>query len=552
MHVYSHQEHGKESNLFQDDWKKDQVKIPLKVLRLRAAALEMPGHRRSRNQQHQRRIGSKALAEDLEADLFQEIAEVQERTFLEMGNTEFLQENTELRGPQERALLENTNPEFLFQDNTEVRVKTLLEKDNPEFLFQDNTEVRVKTLVEKDNPEFLFQDNTEVRVKTLLEKDNPEFLFQENTEVRVKTLLEKGNPQLLFQENTGLQERTLLENANPEFLQEITVVKGLQERTLLEKNDPEFEPVTPMCSLNPPTVSEGGIEVPPFPIGFSPLSESAVKGVEKFVYFIGYGRSGHSTIASMLDAHPNIIIAHEYSIFENLRTTGATNREFLFNELYWNSYENAVCRGGWRNAGMDAKEDMPGLWQGRFQQLQVVGDEAAGYAAMEYRDSPAKFSELHSRFLQTIGVPVHVIHVIRNPYDIIADEVLHMEPGLGKRNAISSNSKFFDLTALRLAVDRVLAMAEAIVSMTRTLKLTVLDFHIEDLIQHPKDSMQRLCDFLAVECSQDYVRKCYSKAINSVSKTRDAVWWPRDLRRFIETRSKTFSFFRRYSFRKDI
>ena len=510
--ICSHQEH---SNLFQDDGKKDQAKTPVKVLRLRAAALETLGHHRSQN--HQRRIEPKNLVEDLEVDLFQEMAEVQERA---QDSPEFLQEITEERAVQERTLLEKENPKYLFQEIAGVNAP------------------HEKTLLEKEHPKYLFQGIADINAP------------------QERALLEKGNPKFLFQVIAGVrgQERTLLEKGN---LQEIAAVKGLQERTLLEKIDPKIEPVTPMCSLNPPTVSESEMEVPPFPIGFTPLSESAVKGVERFVYFIGYGRSGHSIIASMLDAHPNIIIAHEYSIFENLRTMGAASKEFLYNELYWNSYENAVCRDGQRNAGMDTNGytlDMPGLWQGRFQQLQVVGDESARYTAMEYHHSPEKFSELHSQLLKTIGVPVLVIHVVRNPYDIIANELLDV-PGMGhvtEKNAFGSNSKFFDLATLRQAVNRVLTMAEAVVSMTRTLKLSVLDFHMEDFIRDPKAGVQKLCDFLAVKCSQDYLQKCYNNALNSVSRTRDAVWWPRDLRRFIEKRSQTFSFFRRYSFQNDV
>jgi hypothetical protein len=33
--------------------------------------------------------------------------------------------------------------------------------------------------------------------------------------------------------------------------------------------------------------------------------------VRTFVLFVGYPRSGHSLIGSIMDAHPNIIIAHE-------------------------------------------------------------------------------------------------------------------------------------------------------------------------------------------------------------------------------------------------
>ena len=355
------------------------------------------------------------------------------------------------------------------------------------------------------------------------------------------------------QSRTRASSKTLVEDLK------IAEVKGPRERTLLENSDPEYEPVTPACSLNPPTVSEREGEISaPFPISFSSLSGSTIEEVEKFVYFIGYGRSDHSIIASMLDAHPNIIIAHEYSVFEKQRTIGAAtfSKDFLFNELYWNSYENAFCRDGWRNAGMDMNGytlDMPGLWQGRFKQLQVIGDNAAGYTAMEYHNSPTDFIKLHSQFLHTIGIPIRVIHVVRNPYDIIANELLYMESGRGHgtKTNVSSDRKIFDLAALKLSVNRVLTKAEAVFSMSHALELAVLDICIEDFIQNPKAIMQKLCDFLAINCSQDYLQKCYSKAFKKISRTRDSVWWPGDLRRRVEKESKRYSFFRRYTFKKD-
>lgn len=44
------------------------------------------------------------------------------------------------------------------------------------------------------------------------------------------------------------------------------------------------------------------------------LKQQDIDSVKKFVFFIGYARSGHSIIASLLDAHPNIVMAQMNSI----------------------------------------------------------------------------------------------------------------------------------------------------------------------------------------------------------------------------------------------
>lgn len=38
--------------------------------------------------------------------------------------------------------------------------------------------------------------------------------------------------------------------------------------------------------------------------------------IETFVMFIGYPRSSHSLVGSILDAHPEIIISNEYHIIQ--------------------------------------------------------------------------------------------------------------------------------------------------------------------------------------------------------------------------------------------
>jgi hypothetical protein len=44
--------------------------------------------------------------------------------------------------------------------------------------------------------------------------------------------------------------------------------------------------------------------------------------VRTFILFVGYPRSGHSLIGSIMDAHPNVIIAHEVRLCGDLAGCG--------------------------------------------------------------------------------------------------------------------------------------------------------------------------------------------------------------------------------------
>lgn len=100
--------------------------------------------------------------------------------------------------------------------------------------------------------------------------------------------------------------------------------------------------------------------------------------VETFVLFIGYPRSQHSLIGAILDAHPEIVIPHEYDLLTNLnrfesQRAGNKNSQkyMLFNELRQTSERQALfgIRANRNNTLLGLSEytyNVPGQWQGGF------------------------------------------------------------------------------------------------------------------------------------------------------------------------------------------
>ena len=94
--------------------------------------------------------------------------------------------------------------------------------------------------------------------------------------------------------------------------------------------------------------------------------------------FIGYPGSIHSLVGSILDAHPEIIIPHEYDVIENwqkyrsLRTLSKTLPKYqLFLDLHQLSTEQAMF--GVRSSARVTtgrsyyRYNVPGLWQGGYE-----------------------------------------------------------------------------------------------------------------------------------------------------------------------------------------
>ena len=285
------------------------------------------------------------------------------------------------------------------------------------------------------------------------------------------------------------------------------------------------------------------------------LSVEDISDVEKLVFFVGYPRSGHSIVGSMLDAHPNMIVAHEFNLFHQLRHKSHTHsKEALFNLLYTNSYNNAL--NGWRSGRKERKGytlEVRGGLQGRFTKLKVIGDKSGGQTGQEYEASPSTFVRLYRQLKQTVGVPVRAIHVVRNPYDMISTRVLYRDkdkPG-SRLSTATEEHKYNNTEHLVLQVNRTFELMLNVWNMIRDCKLTVLDIHIVDLIHSPRDTLQRVCDFLDLECPEDYLQVCTNKAYTGVSKTRLLVEWPQPLRQRVSEQIQRYSYFQGYTFEGD-
>lgn len=104
--------------------------------------------------------------------------------------------------------------------------------------------------------------------------------------------------------------------------------------------------------------------------------------VETFVMFVGHGRSGHSIVGSLLDAHPEVIIAHESNIlgnmksFQNPKWALNVQKHLLFYRLHKNSEFNAMFSRHAKTSIIDSSEGehtyiyhVPGQWQGTYRNV---------------------------------------------------------------------------------------------------------------------------------------------------------------------------------------
>ena len=157
------------------------------------------------------------------------------------------------------------------------------------------------------------------------------------------------------------------------------------------------------------------------------LPLNVINRIEKFVFFIGYPRSGHSILGSFMDAHPHVAIAHEFMLFvkwkyfsNRQKESGVDNpffqnRTFLFNTLYGRSYLDAAkgLRSDHHNAAKKnytLEVDYP--WQGKYDKyISVIGDKSGGMTTNVFLDAPKAFPRYLTELRKTVEIPVSYTHL---------------------------------------------------------------------------------------------------------------------------------------------
>ena len=91
----------------------------------------------------------------------------------------------------------------------------------------------------------------------------------------------------------------------------------------------------------------------------------------------------------------------------------------------------------------------------------------------------------------------------------------------------------------------------AISHMETALNLSILRVHLVDLITDTRKTLQSICDFLHLECTEGYLKTCEASIFKELSQTKNMVEWYPELKTSVESWIKQIPWLQRYSFSKD-
>lgn len=249
---------------------------------------------------------------------------------------------------------------------------------------------------------------------------------------------------------------------------------------------------------------------------------SLFDGVHAYCTFIGHARSGTSLVSSLLTAHPEMVIGHEFDSLKHVRLR--YSRDQIFHLIL--EKDRRFTSSGRRQVRIGYEFAVPGAWQGSFKRLRVIGDKRGGASTRQFGDRPY----LLDRLRQTVGVPVRLVLLTRNPFDNIS--------------TIARRSN----RTLDAAADRYFQRCETVRQIRDSAGDDVIHVRYESFLADAKGALTELCRFLGLEAPDDYLEACASIVWKSSRRTRDDAGWSPELSESVADRMKRYPFLDGYSF----
>jgi hypothetical protein len=241
--------------------------------------------------------------------------------------------------------------------------------------------------------------------------------------------------------------------------------------------------------------------------------------LKHFLLVIGSGRSGSTLIGAILDAHPRAKIANE--------TTAST--------IFWRDLSGeAILREISENA--DLRRQRGRLSEGYDYSIERLAPQAESDVAIAGDKvwNPATLllhgdARLLDRLETVLGVPVKMIHAIRNPFDVIA--TMHARSGA----SLADRARWYFM------------FSEAVAALhARVDPSRFIDCWHEELLEDPAKEIERLTTFLKLDCPRSYVDAAARRMFREPKTTRTNVEWDAGIEQRIRQRMLEFPFLRRY------
>ncbi|MBC6414275.1 MAG: sulfotransferase [Chromatiales bacterium] len=280
-----------------------------------------------------------------------------------------------------------------------------------------------------------------------------------------------------------------------------------------------------------------------------PVKDVRTKDVRTMVFSIGFYSGGSSIIGHLLTAHPNIVMADE----ARLNSFVDINNRYdeLFNYLLQidsSRYQDWKLAFDTNKIKHDARSPsrikrymhVPNQYQGHFHKLQVIGNKNRRKDVSILANTDL-LKDLRSQ-LEDNKISLKFIFAVRNLYDTIA--TIYIKYRVKEKR--EHRAKLSSINDIIEAMEIVCSDNQKILKQIDS--NDVLICKNEDLIANPKLQITRLCDFLKVSASADYINACASCVFNKPTNERLELDWSGEHKQKINSLIKKYDFLYGYDY----
>ena len=247
---------------------------------------------------------------------------------------------------------------------------------------------------------------------------------------------------------------------------------------------------------------------------------SDFRELSAFLLIVGSARSGSTLLGSLLDAHPNAVVANE--TLASISFWRGLDRRSILDEIARNSEHH---RKTGRTAGgysYFSGKDVPH----KNSHILIAGDKVWNPATLLLHGD----GKLIERLETTLGVRVKIVHAVRNPFDAIA--TMHIRSG----DSLHDRMLWYFMHC------------DAVCAIRNRLDISqYLDVHHEELIENPNVILTTACHFLGLDCPSEYLNSCRRLLYEEPSKSRHKVTWQSGLVANILDKIQQYPFLVRYA-----
>jgi len=199
--------------------------------------------------------------------------------------------------------------------------------------------------------------------------------------------------------------------------------------------------------------------------------------LEGFLLVIGNPRSGSTMLGAVLDAHPAMVVANETLASSTLWCD--LDRGAILDGIR----ENAACAAA-NGRLSEGYSYQIGPGPDAKRHVRVAGDKIWSPATLLLHGDHGLIPSLEDR----VGVPVRIIHAIRNPFDTIA--TMHRRSGA----SLADRTRWYFMHC------------EAAAAIAARLPHDgFIESHHDDLLATPAAEIERLCTFLGLPLDHEHV-----------------------------------------------